>query len=86
MVCVCVCICLCMYVYAYICVCVCVCMYVCMWVIVPRRIRWTERVLSFRRKENTYRVLGGKPEGKRLFGRPRGRWQDHIKMDVMEIR
>jgi hypothetical protein len=57
-----------------------------MWVIVPRRIRWTGHVLSFRRKENTYRVLGGKPEGKRLFGRPRGRWQDHIKMDVMEIR
>jgi len=29
-----------------------------------------------------YRVLVGKPEGKRLFGRPRHRWQDNIKMNL----
>jgi hypothetical protein len=31
------------------------------------------------------RVLVGGPEGKRLLGRPRRRWEDNIKMDLMEI-
>jgi len=34
--------------------------------------------------ERVYRVLVGKPEGKRPFGRPRRRWQDNIKMDLQE--
>jgi len=33
-----------------------------------------------------YRVLVGKPEGKRPPGRPRRRWEDHIKMDLQEVR
>jgi hypothetical protein len=32
-----------------------------------------------------YRVLVGKPEGKRLLGRPRRRWVDNIKMDFQEV-
>jgi hypothetical protein len=32
-------------------------------------------------KRNVYRILVGKPEGKRPLGRPRGRWGDNIKMD-----
>ena len=32
-----------------------------------------------------YRVLVGKPEGKRPFGRPRRRWEDNIKMDLQEV-
>jgi hypothetical protein len=32
-----------------------------------------------------YRVLMGKPEGKRPFGRPRRRWEDNIKMDLPEV-
>jgi hypothetical protein len=32
-----------------------------------------------------YRVLVGKPEGKRPLGRPRSRWEVNIKMDLMEI-
>ena len=32
-----------------------------------------------------YRVLVGKPEGKRPLGRPRRRWEDNIKMDVQEV-
>jgi hypothetical protein len=32
-----------------------------------------------------YRVLVGKPEGKRLLGRPRHRWEDNIKMDLQEV-
>jgi hypothetical protein len=34
---------------------------------------------------NTYRLLVGKPEGKRLLGRPRRRGIDNIKMDLLEI-
>ena len=32
-----------------------------------------------------YRVLVGKPEGKRPLGRPRHRWEDNIKMDLKEV-
>jgi hypothetical protein len=32
-----------------------------------------------------YRFLVGKPEGKRPLGRPRGRWEDNIKMDFQEV-
>jgi hypothetical protein len=32
-----------------------------------------------------YRVLAGKPEGKRPLGRPRHRWEDGIRMDLREI-
>jgi hypothetical protein len=34
---------------------------------------------------NAYRILVGKPEGKRPLGRPRRRWEDNIKMDLGEI-
>jgi hypothetical protein len=36
-------------------------------------------------KRNVYRLLLGKPEGKRPLGRPRRRWIDNIKMDLLEI-
>jgi hypothetical protein len=36
-------------------------------------------------KGNAYRLLVGKPEGKRPLGRPRSRWVDNIKMDLLEI-
>ena len=32
-----------------------------------------------------YRVLVGKPEGKRPLGRPRREWEDNIKMDLQEV-
>jgi hypothetical protein len=34
---------------------------------------------------NAYRILVGKPEGKRPLGRPRRRWVDNIKLDLIEI-
>jgi hypothetical protein len=37
------------------------------------------------KKRNAYRLLVGKPEGKRPLGRPRRRWVDNIKMDLLEI-
>jgi hypothetical protein len=36
-------------------------------------------------KRNVYMLLVGKPEGKRLLGRPRRRWISNIKMDLLEI-
>jgi hypothetical protein len=36
-------------------------------------------------KRNVYRLLVGKPEGKRPLGRPRRRWIDNIKMDLLKI-
>jgi hypothetical protein len=36
-------------------------------------------------KRNAYRILVGKPEGKRPLGRQRRRWVDNIKMDLREI-
>jgi hypothetical protein len=34
---------------------------------------------------NEYKILVGKPEGKRPLGRPRRRWEDNIRMDLGEI-
>ena len=34
---------------------------------------------------NAYRVLVGKPEGKRSLGRPRRRWEDNSRMDLREV-
>jgi hypothetical protein len=36
-------------------------------------------------KKDVYRLLVGKPEGKRPLGRPRSRWIDNIKMNLVEI-
>jgi hypothetical protein len=36
-------------------------------------------------KRNAYRLLVGKPEGKRLLGRPRRRWVDNIRIDIGEV-
>jgi hypothetical protein len=36
-------------------------------------------------KRNVYRLFVGKPEGKRPLRRPRRRWIDNIKMDILEI-
>jgi hypothetical protein len=36
-------------------------------------------------KRNAYRLFVGKPEGKRPLGRPRRRWMDNIRMDLVEV-
>jgi hypothetical protein len=50
-----------------------------------RRMRWAGHVARMGEKRNAYRILVGKPEGKRPLGRPRCRWVDNIKMDLREI-
>jgi len=47
-----------------------------------RRMRWAGHVAGMRKSRGVYRVLVGKPEGKRPLGRPRRRWVDNIKMDL----
>jgi hypothetical protein len=50
-----------------------------------RRMRLAGHVAQMGEKRNAYRILGGKPEGKRSLGRPRCKWVDNIKMDLREI-
>ena len=49
-------------------------------VIKSRRMRWAGHVARMGEERGVYRVLVGKPEGKRPLGRPRLRWVDNIKM------
>jgi hypothetical protein len=50
-----------------------------------RRIRWAGHVTRKGEKRNAYRILVGKPEGRRPLGRPRRRWVDNVKIDLREI-
>jgi hypothetical protein len=54
-------------------------------IIKSRRMRWAGHVARMGEKRNAYMLLVGKPEGKRPLGRPRRRWVDNIKMDLLEI-
>jgi hypothetical protein len=50
-----------------------------------RRMKWAEHVACMGEGRGVYRVLFGRPEGRRPLGRPRHRWEDNIKMDLREI-
>jgi hypothetical protein len=54
-------------------------------VIKSRRLRWMGHVACRGEGRGVYRVLVGRPKGKRLLGRPRHRWEDNIKLDLREI-
>jgi hypothetical protein len=47
--------------------------------------RWAGHVALMGEERKVYKVLVGKPEGKRPLGRPRHRWEDGIRMDLREI-
>jgi hypothetical protein len=53
-------------------------------IIKSRRMRWAGHVPRMGEKQNAYRILVRKSEGKRLLGRRRHRWEDNIKMDLRE--
>jgi hypothetical protein len=55
-------------------------------VIKSRMMRWTGHVVCMGEGRSVYRVLVGRPEGKRPLGRPGRKWEDNIKMDLMEIK
>jgi hypothetical protein len=50
-----------------------------------RRMRWAGHVARIGMERIVYKVLVGSPEGKGPLGRPRRRWEDGIRMDLMEI-
>ena len=50
-----------------------------------RRMRWAGHVARMGEERGVYRVLRGKPKGKRPLGRPRRRWVDNIRMDLQEV-
>ena len=54
-------------------------------VIKSRRLRWTGHVARMEEGRGAFKLLTGKPAGKRLLGRPRRRWRDIIRMDLEEI-
>ena len=54
-------------------------------VIKPRRMRWSGHVASMGEERGVYRVLVEKPEGKTPLGRPRRRWVDNIRMDLLDV-
>jgi hypothetical protein len=54
-------------------------------IIKPRRMIWVGHVARMREKRKAFRLLAGKPEGKRPLGRPRRKWVDNIRMDLGEV-
>jgi len=50
-----------------------------------RRMGWAGHVARMGRMRGVYRVLVGKPVGKRALGRPRRRWEDNINMDLQKV-
>jgi hypothetical protein len=49
-----------------------------------RTMRWAGHIAHMRKTMNAYRVLAGKPEGKRPLEKPMRRWEDNNKMDLRE--
>jgi hypothetical protein len=54
-------------------------------VIKSRRMRWAGHVVRRGERRGLYRILVGKPKGRRPLGRPRPRREDNIKMDLQEM-
>jgi hypothetical protein len=54
-------------------------------IIKSRRMRWVGHMARMGEKRNVYRLLVGKPEGKRPLERPRHKWIDNVKMDLLDI-
>jgi hypothetical protein len=59
--------------------------YVLSCIIKARRMRWSGHVARMGEKRNAYRMLVGKPEGRRPLGKPRSRSLDNIRMDLTEV-
>jgi hypothetical protein len=47
--------------------------------------RWARHVARMGEKRNAYNLLVGNPEGRSPLGRPRRRWLDNIRMDLVEV-
>jgi len=53
--------------------------------VIKSRMRWAGHAACMGKRRVVYRVVVGKPVGKRPLGRPRRRWGDNIKMDLQEL-
>ena len=53
--------------------------------VIKWRMRWAGQVARIGERRGVYRVLVGKPEGKKPLGRPRIRWEDNNEMDLQEV-
>jgi hypothetical protein len=47
--------------------------------------RWAGHIAYMGERRGVYRVLEGKPEGRRPLGRPRHRWEGNFKMNLQEV-
>ena len=54
-------------------------------VIKSRRLTWARHVARMEENRSTFKILTGKPTGKRPLGRPRRRWEDNIRMNLKEM-
>ena len=54
------------------------------WVMKSRRMRWAGHIAHMGKRRGAYRILMGRPEGRRPLGRTRLRWWD-VKMDLQEV-
>ena len=54
-------------------------------VIKSRKLKWAGLVVRMEDGRSAFKILTGKPTGKRPLGRPRRRWEDNIRMDLEEI-
>ena len=50
-----------------------------------RRLRWAGHIARLEKGRSAFKILTGKPTGRRHLGRPRRRWEDNIRMDLEEI-
>jgi hypothetical protein len=54
-------------------------------IIKAKRMRWAGHVVRMEKKTNAYRLLVGKPDGRRSLGRRRRRWLNNIKIDLVDV-
>jgi hypothetical protein len=54
-------------------------------VIKSRRMRWAGHLARMGEGRGAYRILVGRPEGRRPLGRPWRRWEDNIKINLQEV-
>jgi hypothetical protein len=54
-------------------------------VIKSRRMKWAEHEARMEEKKDAYRILVGRPEGRRPLRRPTRRWENNIKMGLQEV-
>jgi hypothetical protein len=53
--------------------------------VIKSRMRWAGQLALMGKERGAYRVLVGRPEGRRPIGRPKRRWEDNIKVDLLEV-